>query len=179
VASLTRRRPLPITQGDDSRLPRIQALTAEQPFWGYRRLWAHLHGVEQLLLKKKRGLREHHLLVKPTVQLRAKRAPSRSQPKATQPHEWGGIDLTQGWVEGCGWVSIVLSLEWSTKKVGGDDAGLPCTARPWLAALDMAVPRQCPDGAQGKGVALMRDNGGQPAAMTFMKACSTLGIHQT
>jgi transposase InsO family protein len=57
--------------------------------------------------------------------------------------------------------------------------GMPCIARQWLAALEMAVNRQFPDGTRSKGVALRSDHGCQPTAMAFMKACSTLGIHQT
>jgi putative transposase len=43
----------------------------------------------------------------------------------------------------------------------------------------MAVNRQLPDGARGQGLALMSDNGCQPASVAFMRACSTLGMHQT
>jgi hypothetical protein len=45
-------------------LPRIQALKAEHPFWGDRRIWAYLRCVEQLPVNKKRIgrlMREHHL----------------------------------------------------------------------------------------------------------------------
>jgi putative transposase len=42
----------------------------------------------------------------------------------------------------------------------------------------MAVNRQCPAGARGQGVSLMRDNGGQPTALAFREACGTMGIHQ-
>jgi putative transposase len=81
-------------------------------------------------------------------------------------------------VAGFGWVYIVLVLDWYTKKIVGYGAGVPCTARQWLAALDMAVNRQFPDGAQGQGVLLMRDNGWQPTAVAFMEAFTTLGIQQ-
>jgi putative transposase len=40
------------------------------------------------------------------------------------------------------------------------------------------VNHQCPKGAQGRGLSLMRDHGWQPTALVFMKACSALGIHQ-
>jgi hypothetical protein len=41
----------------------IGALKVEHLFWGYPRIWAHLHFVEQLATNKKRSLRpmyEHH-----------------------------------------------------------------------------------------------------------------------
>jgi putative transposase len=75
-----------VTERDASRLSDIQALKAEHPFWGERRIWAYLHFVEQLPINKKRVLRvmrEHNLLVKPNLQFKAKRTPSRSKPRPT------------------------------------------------------------------------------------------------
>jgi transposase InsO family protein len=181
VAELSRQRSLLVAQRNDALLRRIQGLKAEHPFWGYRRIWAYLRFVEQWPVHKKRGLRlmrEHHLLVLPNRKLKAKRTPTRSKPKATKPDEWWGIDMTKVLVEGFGWVYIVVVLDWYTKKIVGYDAGTPCTARHWLAALDMAVNRQCPNGARGRGISLMSDNGCQPTSLAFMQACQTLGIHQ-
>ena len=170
-----------MTERDASLLAHIQALKAEHPFWGYRRIWAYLHFVEQLAINKKRVLRvmrEHHLLVQPNRQLKATRTPSRSKPRPAKPHEWWGIDMTKVMVEGFGWVYIVVVLDWYTKKIVGYYAGRPCTAKHWLEALDIAVNHQFPNGARGQGVSLMSDNGCQPTALAFMKACSTLGIQQ-
>ncbi len=170
-----------MTERDASLLSQIQALKAEHPFWGYRRIWAYLHFVEQLPINKKRVLRvmrEHNLLVKPNRQLKATRTPSRSKPRPTTPQEWWGIDMTKVSVDGFGWVYIVLVLDWYTKKIVGYYAGMPCTARHWLAALDMAVNQQFPTGARDQGLSLMSDNGCQPTSLAFMKACSTLGIQQ-
>lgn len=88
------------------------------------------------------------------------------------------MEMTTVLVEGFGWVYIVIVLDWYMKKSVGYDAGTPCTARPWLTALDMAVQGQCPDGARGHDVALMRDNGCQPTSTAFMEACRILGIQQ-
>jgi len=129
---LTRQRSLRVTQRDERLLPRMQALKAEHPFWGYRRLWAYLRFVEQLPVKKNpslRLMREHHLLVRPNRQLQAKRTPTRNKPRPTRPHEWWGIDMTQVRGEGFGWVYIVLVLDWYTKKIVGYDAGMPCPAK--------------------------------------------------
>ena len=170
-----------MTQRDEGLRPRIQELKAEHPFWGYRRIWAYLPFIEGLSVNKKRVLRvmrEHNLVVKPNPKLKAKRTPSRSKPRPTKPHEWWGIDMTKVMVEGFGWVYIVLVLDWYTKKIVGSYAGVPCTARHGLIALDMAVNRQFPEGARDQGLSLMSDNGCQPTALAFMKACSTLGIQQ-
>jgi hypothetical protein len=71
-------------------LERLQALKAEPPCWGYRRLWAYLHCVDQLPVHKKRILRlmrEHHRLVTLQQRLQAQRTPTRSTPTPTRPHE--------------------------------------------------------------------------------------------
>ena len=162
-------------------LRRIQALKAEHPFWGYRRIWAYVRFVEHWPVNKKRVwrlMREHHLLVPPNQTLKAKRTPTRSKPKATKPNEWWGIDMTKVLVEDCGWVYIVLVLDWYTKKIVGYYAGRPCTSRHGLEALDLAVNRQCPNGARGHGISLMSDNGCQPTSLAFMQACHSLGIDQ-
>jgi putative transposase len=162
-------------------LPLIQQLKADHPFWGYRRIWAYLRYVERLPVHKKRILRimrANSLLVTPHQRRRAKRTPTRAQPSPVKPNEWWGIDMTKVLVDGFGWVYIVLVLDWYTKKIVGYYAGTPCTARHWLTALDMAVNQQFPQGVRDQGVSLMSDNGCQPTAITFMEACSTLGIQQ-
>jgi putative transposase len=170
-----------VGQRDACLLPRIQALKAEHPFWGYRRIWAYLRCVEQLPVNQKRMwrlMREPHLLVPPNLRLKAKRTPRGSKPRPTKPHEWWGIDMTKVLVEGCGWISIVVVLDWYTKAIVGSYAGGRCPAPHGLAARDMAVNRQFPDGARGQGWSLMSDHGGQPTAIACMEACSSLGIQQ-
>jgi putative transposase len=159
----------------------MQALKAGHPFWGYRRMWVYLRFVEQLPVNKKRILRlmpEHHFLVRPNQQLKAKRTLTRNKPRPTRPNGWWGIDMTKVMVEGFGWVYIVLVLDWYTKKIVGYDAGMPCTARHWLEALDMAAHRQFPDGTRGQEVSLMSDNGCQPTSLAFMRGCATSELHQ-
>ena len=178
---MTRQRSLRVVQGDEGLLPRIQALKAEHPFWGYRRIWAYLRFVEQRPGNKKRIwrlMREHRLLVPPNLRLKAKRTPTGRKPNPTQPNQWWGIDMTKVLVEGVGWVYIVIVLDWYTKVVVGYYAGLRCTGQQWLEALGMAVNRQFPEGVRGQDVSLMSDNGCQPTSTAFMQACATLKIHQ-
>jgi putative transposase len=140
-----------------------------------------LRFVEQMPVNKQRILRllrEHRLLVTAPPRLKAKRTPTGRKPTPTKPNEWWGIDMTKVMVEGFGWVYIVLVLDWYSKKIVGYYAGMPCTARHWLEALEMAVKRQFPGGARGQGVSLMSDNGCQPTSLAFMRACTTLEIHQ-
>ena len=178
---MTRRRSLTVDQRNASVLERIQALKAEHPFWGYRRIWAHLRFVDGLLINKKRVLRlmrEHGWLVKGNPRLKALRTPTRSKPRPTAPNQWWGIDMTKVIVEPLGWVYVVIVLDWYTKKIVGHYAGLQAKTAHWLVALDHAVQLQFPQGSRDQGLYLMSDNGCQPTSVTFMRTCATLGITQ-
>lgn len=178
---MTRHTSAAVAQRNASLVPRIQALKAEHPFWGYRRIWAQLRFVDGLPINKKRVLRlmrTYGLLVKPNVRLKATRTPSRSKPRPTASHQWWGMDMTKVLVEPVGWVYLVLVLDWYTKKIVGHYAGLQAKTAHWLLALEQAVQRQFPEGVQGQGLSLMSDNGCQPTSLTFMKACAALGITQ-
>jgi putative transposase len=87
-----------VAQRHAALVQRIRELKAEHPFWGYRRIWAYLHFVEQRPVNKKRIwrlMREHSLQVPPNLRLKAKRTPGKSKPKPTKPNEWWGIDMTK------------------------------------------------------------------------------------
>lgn len=162
-------------------LQRIVALKAAHPFWGYRRCWATLRYVDGLPVNQKRILRvmrEADLLVKPTRRLRATRTPTTSKPRPTAPNQWWGIDMTKVLVESFGWVYVVVVLDWYTKKFVGYHIGLQATTTHWLAALDMAVNRQFPQGIEGHALHLMSDNGCQPTSVRFLATCGQLGITQ-
>ncbi len=176
-----RRRSLSVVQRNEAIVHRIQAFKADHPFWGYRRIWAHLRFAEGLAVNKKRVLRlmrEHRLLVQGNSRLKATRTPTRSKPRPTAPNQWWGIDMTKVMVEPLGWVYLVVVLDWYTKKIVGHSAGLQANTPHWLAALDRAVQRQFPQGSRAQGLHLMSDNGCQPTAVAFMKGCATLGITQ-
>lgn len=178
---MNRRKSPKVTERNAALLDRIAALKAEHPFWGYRRVWAHLRYVEGEQVNKKRILRllrEHDLLVQPNLRLKAKRTWSRPKPRPTAPNQWWGIDMTKVMLEGFGWVYVVLVLDWYTKKIVGHYAGLQCRTWQWLVALNRAVNRQFPEGARGQGLSLMADNGSQPTSRAFMQVCETLEIRQ-
>ena len=162
-------------------LARIRALKADHPFWGYRRIWAYLRYVDGLAVNQKRVysvMKAADLLVKPNLKLRARRKPDTQKPRPDRPNEWWGIDMTKVMIEGFGWVYLVVVLDWHTKKVVGHYAGLQARAWHWLVALNRAVNRQFPDGIEARRVNLMADNGCQPTALAFMRACAAIGIRQ-
>ena len=160
---------------------RIKEIKADHPFWGYRRIWAHLKYVDGLMVNRKRVFRlmqKHELVVKPDTRLKAVRTPQRSKPRPIRPRQWWGIDMTKVVVEGFGWMYIVVVLDWYTKKIVGYYAGIQCRSCHWLEALGEAVNHEFPGGAKGMGLSLMSDNGSQPTSVAFMKACREMGIKQ-
>ena len=178
---MSRRRSPKVGHRNAPLLERIQALKADHPFWGYRRIWAQLRFGEGLAVNKQRILRlmrEQGLVVQGNPRLKATRTPTRSKPRPTAPNQWWGIDMTKVMVEPAGWVYLVLVLDWYTKKIVGHYAGLQAKTMHWLTALDMAVQRQFPHGSRDHGLHLMSDNGCQPSSLAFMKAAATLGITQ-
>ena len=159
---------------------RIKEIKSHHPFWGYRRIWAHLKYIDGLEVNKKRILRlmqKHELLVKPNTRIKAIRTP-KSKPRPTQPYEWWGIDMTKVIVEGFGWMYIVAVLDWYTKKIVGYYVGIECRSRHWLEALNYAVNHEFPDGVKNRGLSLMSDNGSQPTSVAFMKSCREMGTKQ-
>jgi len=160
---------------------RIRAIKAEHPFWGYRRVWAHLRYIDGLEVNKKRVYRLmklHGLTVSAKTRLKAKRTSGRPKPRPTRPNQWWGIDMTKIQTRS-GWVYVVVVLDWHTKKFVGSHVGSRATSRDWLAALERACDAQFPvSGVRGQGVSLMSDNGCQPTSLAFMRACRTLGVDQ-
>jgi putative transposase len=176
-----RRKSASVAKRNEPLVKRMHQLKAEHPFWGYRRVWAHLTYVDQLEVNKKRVLRlmrEHSLLVTKNTRLKAKRTSSRPKPKPTRPNQWWGIDMTKVMVQDFGWIYITLVLDWYSKKIVGYQAGLQSKTAHWLLALDQGVNQQFPDGVAGQGLHLMSDNGSQPTSISFMKACRQMDVHQ-
>ncbi|MCL2615354.1 MAG: IS3 family transposase, partial [Dehalococcoidia bacterium] len=74
-------------------MQRIQAIKSEHPFWGYRRVQAHLKYVDGLDVNKNpilRLMREQQLLVKAHSLLKANRTPPKRKPKPDKPNQWWG-----------------------------------------------------------------------------------------
>ena len=72
-------------------LERIQALKADRPFWGDRRIWAPLRVGEGLAVNKKRIrrlMREQGVVGQGKPRLKATRTPTRSKPRPTAPTQW-------------------------------------------------------------------------------------------
>ncbi len=140
-----------VTKRNSLVVERIKELKADHPFWGHRRIWAHLKYIDGLEANRKRILRlmqRYRLVVKPNTRLKAVRTSGRSKPRPTRPYEWWGIDMTKVMVEGFGWMYIVVALDWYTKRIVGYYAGVQSQSKHWLEALDGAVNGEFPDGVE-------------------------------
>lgn len=177
---MTRTPSLKIVERNEPILDKIQELKAEHPFWGYRRIWAHLTYVNNLQINKKRVYRLmkiHGLTVTKNTRLKAKRTANRSKPRADRPNQFWGIDMTK-FKTAEGWGYLVITLDWYSKKIVGHNLSYLSRTAEWLQALEQGVQGQLPNGAREQGVKLISDNGCQPTSTRFMKACHHLGIEQ-
>jgi transposase InsO family protein len=86
--------------------------------------------------------------------------------------------MTKVMIDGFGWISLVIAIDWYTKKIVGHYSGLQAKSDHWLKALDMAVNRQFPNGVREQNLKLMTDNGSQPTSTKFIKDCSLMKIKQ-
>ena len=114
-----RKSSIKVHQRNEPILSRIQALKTDHPFWGYRRIWAHLNFIDKMSVNKKRVLRlmrQYQLIVSAETRLKAKRAPDRPKPRAEKPNEIYGIDMTKIKLTTQGWAYLVLVVDWYTKK---------------------------------------------------------------
>lgn len=163
-------------------LAKIQAIKADHPAWGYRRVWAYLRYREGLLVNKKRIYRllgQNNLLATHTRSNRAKRTPTRCKPTANKPNELWGIDMTKVMVDSWGWVYLHVVLDWASKKIVGWQLSPRSKTVDWLEALSNAVNEQFPEGIREQGaLKLVSDNGCQPASISFMAACRALEVKQ-
>lgn len=167
---------------DASLLNRIEALKADHPAWGYRRIWSYLRYREGLRIGKNRVyrlLREHRLLATQTKLLRARRGLLRDKPRTTLPNRVWGIEMTKIYVHSWGWLYLHLVLDWGSKKVVGWQLSTTSKTTDWLAPLSSAINIQFPNGRDGAPqLLLVSDNGCQPTSTSFMAACRALDLCQ-
>lgn len=172
-------------QEDKESLLQIQGIKSEHPFWGYRRIWAYMkYRLNQTVNKKRvyRIMKEHNLLVTPNLRLKARRDNqlNKNKPKATQPNQFWGTDMTKTLISPFGWLYLVIVLDWHTKKIVGYSISSRSRTEDWLDALNDACNMQFPAGVLSKQqeLCLLSDNGSQPTSKKYMQACSVLEIKQ-
>ena len=165
-------------------LNNLKDLKADHPFWGYRRCWVYLYYRQDMQVNKKRIYRlmkENNLLVTKINKYWAKRKVSRTKPRATCPNQIWGTDMTKIKIGTWGWYYLVVVLDWYTKKIVGYSFSLQSKSKEWQEALSQEVNHCFPKGIKESKktiLYLVSDNGCQPTSLSYMKACSDLGIKQ-
>ncbi|NBV83421.1 hypothetical protein EBR57_04795 [bacterium] len=112
--------------------------------------------------------------------LKASRTSNRSKPRAKVSNQFWGTDMTKIYVSSWGWVYLHVVLDWFSKEIIGYHLSMTSKSSDWEIALNHAVQQRFPDGIFSKRgkPKLISDNGCQPTATAFMKACSELKIKQ-
>lgn len=179
---VSRKRAKSVSPCNEAILKRIEAIKADHPAWGYRRVWAYLKYREDLEINKKRVyrlLKENKLLAPQTSNNRAKRTPTRSKPKTDKPNKIWGTDMTKIMVDSWGWLYLHVVLDWGSKKIVGWHLSPQSKTDDWLKALSNGVNEQFPQGVrEAHGLKLVSDNGSQPTSVKFMAACRVMEMTQ-
>ncbi len=181
---MKRKKSLSVIEKNRSVLSLIESIKTEHPFWGYRRCWAYLYYRQGLMVNKKRIYRlmkENGLLVTKVNRYKAKRKISRPKPKASYPNHIWGTDMTKIKIGAWGWYYLVIILDWYTKEIIGYSLSLQSKSKDWQEALHHAVQKRFSQGIKDSLTStlyLVSDNGCQPTSLSYMQACSTLGIKQ-
>ncbi len=74
-----------------------------------------------------------------------------------------------------------MVLDWYTKEIIGYHLSLQSKSKDWQVALEEAVQKRFPKGIKENLMSplfLVSNNGCQPTSISYMKACSDLGIKQ-
>lgn len=178
---IKRKRPNSRIQEDDVLAEMIAQIKMDHPFWGYRRVWASLRYREGIPCNQKRVYRimkERDLLCTKKITRKIADRSHRSKPKAERPNQIWGTDMTKVFIEGSGWVYITVVLDWFSKKIVGISSGNRSRACDWIEALDRALNMQFPEGARGKNLKLVSDNGCQPTSEAYMRYCASVEVEQ-
>lgn len=163
---------------DEELLAQIREVAGCHAHWGYRRITSYLRRKKGLHVNRKRvrRLMRANSLSVPVTRYKAKRAETRSKPRPTRRNEWWGTDMTKFYVQGLGWLYLVVVLDWYTKRALGWALDTRPKTELWLKALEQAVTTGCPLGSRACQISLMSDNGSQPTSGRYEQVLETLGI---
>ncbi len=181
---MKRKKSLSVTQRNESIPASLKDLKADHPLWGYRRCFSlSLLPAAYHINKKRiyRLMKEQGLLVTKRNRYQAKRKISRPKPKVACPNHIWGTDMSKIKIGSWGWYYLFIVLEWYSKEIIGYGLSLQSKSKDWQEALHQAVKKRFPKGIKDSLVSalyLVSDNGCQPISLSYMQACSTLGIKQ-
>jgi transposase InsO family protein len=155
----------------------ITEIKAIHPAWGIRRVRAFIRKHTEIKLGRKRTtriLREKNLLcsrIKKRVHRTAKKRAA-----ATAMNQLWATDMTSFMLTSGVKVFLVVVLDIFTRRIVGWHLNRRCRAKEWLAALNMALCSEFPEGPRGKNLTLRMDNGCQPTSSAYIDALTTCEI---
>jgi transposase InsO family protein len=166
--------------GDAKILASIKEINQGHPFRGYRQVRAWLkyrEGLPRGYKRIYRLMKEHALLV-PQTRYWAERQSARHKPRAVRPRQFWGIDMAKFLIPASGWASLVVVLDWFSRKVVGWRLSVRCRTQEWREAMEEAVLQEFPNGVRGHGLKLFSDNVCQPSSRSFLEVTATWDIEQ-
>lgn len=155
----------------------ITEIKAIHPSWGIRRVRAFIRKHTEIKLGRKRTariLREKNLLcsrIKKRVHRTAKKRAA-----ATGMNQLWATDMTSFMLTSGVKVFLVVVLDIFTRRIVGWHLNRRCRAKEWLAALNMALCSEFPEGPRSKNLTLRMDNGCQPTSSAYIDTLQTCEI---
>ena len=123
-------------------------------------------------------MKENNLLGVNKKKLKACRK-YKSKPKPNNPREYVGIDSTKLWINGIGWVNLIVLIDWYTKEILGHGLYLRNRSKEWIDVLHSGLVKGFFNrGLNLSNLHLVSDHGSQPTSRSFMKFCKEYGIDQ-
>ena len=146
--------------------------------YGYRQLWSKLrragYGVNRKKVQRLMRLCGYRL-TRPRPHPKAQGLPF----DITRPNELWQTDMTSVWCGEDGWAYLTLVTDCFCRSILGWSCTLPCRARDFSPALEMAWSTGWPFGpepAQLTGVIVRHDNGTQFTSKHYRGVADTLGV---
>ena len=156
---------------------RLKVLAEAHPHWGVRRLWALLRreGVKVSRKTVHAALRSMGYTL-PVAQKEAKRRVGKKPEAATGPNQVWQIDLTSIPTLREGWGYLFTVIDTFDRAILASDLFGRCRTQEALAVLGEALNKAFPEGAKGRGLRLVHDNGSQFTSRRFREFVKSLEI---
>lgn len=165
-------------QAADQELRRqIREIKERKPSWGIRRVRAWVRKFLGIPVGRKRIarlMREEGLLC-PRIKKRVYRRLQLRQP-ACRPNQIWSMDMTQFLLSGGQRVFLIIVLDVFLRRIVGWHLSHRCRTQEWLAALDLALLAEFPQGIRSQALTLRLDNGCQPTSNRFQDSLKTCGV---
>lgn len=158
---------------------RLQYWAGQYPGFGYAKITALLRRRDGFQVNRKRVYR----LMKEWGLLKARCACASIAHDGhfelpDGPNQLWQVDLSKVWTEESGWTSLIAIIDVYDRFLVAHGLRLRARAAEAAEILDQALNRSFPDGARGKDLCVMSDQGSCFTGHAFVRTIATLGIKQ-